>query len=336
MRWWGSLAASCAGILAVVDCGGGGGAPDDPVGLPGRTPTTTAAEAGAGDAGPSTAFPSSDDATAPVNGGRECDPSKPFGTPALLFDPTIRGATPRLSSDELAIYFTSDGATTGTDLFRAVRSSRSAAFGAPVPMTAQSSTANDNDPMVSADHLTLFFHSARSGNAELYMASRASTADDFGPASLVPNVNDPTVADAHAYYRSGGGGELFFVSLRGGATTYRVYMAKRAAQGYAMPSLVPGLAGAWNDWQPMVTEDGLTMVFASDRPAGKGGYDLWTTARASDGADWTTPVPIAELNSAASEFAGWISPDRCRLYFSSSVGTTNAAMQRLYVAARPF
>lgn len=333
MRWWGSLAALLAGALAVVDCGGGQGDPDDPVGLPGRNPTTKGADAGAGDA--STAFPTSDDATAPVAGDRECDPSKPFGTAALLFDPAMRGATPRLSADELTIYFTADGSTTGTDLFRAVRPSRTAAFGTPAAMTAQSSTANDNDPTVSADHLTLFFHSGRSGNAELYTAARASTSDDFGMPSLVPNVNDPAAADAHAYYRSAGGGELYFVSLRGGSATYRVHVAKRAAQGYAMPSVVPGLAGAWNDWQPMVTEDGLTMVLASDRPGGQGGFDLWMTTRSSDGADWGEPAPITEVSSAAADFAGWISADRCRLYFSSSKGTTNAAMQRLYLATRP-
>jgi hypothetical protein len=335
VRWWGCLAASLVGVLAVVDCGGGQGDPEDPVGLPGRSPDAKG-DGGVTDASVNPAFPSSGDATTPVNGDRECDPNKPFGAPVLLFDPAMRGATPRLSADELTIYFTADGATTGTDLFRAVRTSRQATFGPATAMTAQSSSANDNDPAPSADHLTLFFHSARSGNAELYTASRASLADDFGPASLVPDVNDPAAADAHADYRSAGGGELFFVSNRGGSATYRIHAAKRAGQGYAMPSLVAGLAGAWNDWQPMVTEDGLTMVFASDRPGGKGGFDLWTTSRASDGADWGEPVPIDELGSAAAEFAGWISADRCRLYFSSSRDTTNDATQRLYVAARPF
>lgn len=332
MRWWGSLVVSLA-CAAVVDCGGGSSDAERPVGLPGRAADTGGADAGAGD-GDGGAPSWGEDATAPVNGGQECDPGKPFGAPALLFDPALRSATPRLSADELTIYFTSDGVGTSTDLFRATRPSRSAAFGAPAVMTAQSSPSNDNDPTVSFDHLTLFFHSGRSGNNELYSATRPSTADDFGAPSLVAGVNDPAVADAHPYYRSGGGGELYFVSLRGSAT-YRVHVAKKSGAGFAMPGAIDELSGAWNDWQPMVTEDGRTMVFASDRPGGPGGYDLWIAGRPDDASPWGEPAPIAELGSVAGEFAGWISADRCRLYFSSS-RDTDPPVHRIYMAERSF
>lgn len=334
MRKWLSVAASALGILAVIDCGGeGDGLPDrSGVGLPDRDSTTTSAEAGAGDPDARPAFPDEGDATTPVNGDVECDPNKPFGTPQLVFDAATRSATPRLSADELTIYFTADGAA--TDLFRAVRPSRTARFGAPELMAAHSSPSNDNDPSVSLDHLTLFFQSNRSGNTELYYATRASLSVDFGAPSLVPDVNDPTVADAHAYYRAGGGGELWFVSLRGSAN-YRIHVAKKSGQGFGTPSAIVELSGAWNDWQPMVTEDGLAMVFASTRPNGLGGYDLWISTRVSDSAAWSDPTPLAELNSAANEFAGWLSPDRCRIYFSSSRDTTDNLVQRAYFAARP-
>jgi Tol biopolymer transport system component len=253
----------------------------------------------------------------------------------LLLDPALKSATPRLSHDELTIYFTSDNVGTGTDLLRAVRATKSDAFGTPATMTTQSSTSNDNDPAPSADHLSLFFHTGRAGNNDLWVTTRASTTADFGMPSAVPVVNDATAGDSHPYYRSGGGGELYFTSLRNASPQYRVHVAKKNVTGFMAPAVVPELVGAWNDWQPMVTEDGLTMLFASDRPTAGSGFHLYTTSRASEADPWGTPQPITELTSTepgVMEFAGWLSADRCRIYFSSSRDST---LQRAYFASRP-
>jgi Tol biopolymer transport system component len=198
----------------------------------------------------------------------------------------------------------------------------------------QSGTAGDHDPSVSADHLTLFFHSARSGVSDLYVATRASLTTPFGAAALVPGVNDPAAGDAHPYFRSAGGGELWLTSLRGG-TTYRIFRAKQSGTGFASPELVPGLSGAWHDWQPMITEDGRSLLFSSTRPGGQGGYDLWTASRASDDGAWEDLAPLSDANSPGNEFAGWLSADRCRVYFSSNRDAADPAVHRIFVAARP-
>jgi hypothetical protein len=314
-------------------------ASDKNEGAPGIPPRnrdagTTGGDGGANDSGNLSAFPIEQDSST-VSSGDECDPTKPFGTPALLFsDPNLKSATPRLSHDELTIYFTSDNATTSTDLFRAVRPSRAAAFGTPATMTTQSSASNDNDPAPSADHLSLFFHTGRGGNNDLWVATRGSTAADFGMPSAVPVVNDATVGDSHPYYRSSGGGELYFTSVRNASATYHVYVAKKNIAGFLTPTLVQELSGAWNDWQPMVTEDGLTMLFASDRPTAGSGFHLWIANRATDGDAWGTPQKISELEAPApaTDFAGWISADRCRIYFSSGRDST---IHRAYFASRP-
>lgn len=323
-------------IGATTSCGSGADSSDSQPGLPPRTREAGGGGGGgdgASDSGNLTAFPIGQDSSTPVNEA-ECDPSKPFGTPALLLAADLKSATPRLSHDELAIYFTSDNATTSTDLLRAVRTSRSASFGTPETMTTQSSASNDNDPAPSADHLSLFFHTGRGGNNDLWVATRASTSVDFGMPSAVPVVNDATAGDSHPYYRSAGGGELYFTTVRGGSTTYRIYVAKKNVAGFLAPAVIEELTGAWNDWQPMVTEDGLTMVFASDRPTAGSGFHLWTTNRASDNDAWGAPQKITELESAApaTDFAGWISADRCRIYFSSSRDST---IHRAYFASRP-
>lgn len=339
MRRVASLAVVVVAIGAtagIASCSSGADAPDRQSGLPPRTRdsgTLEDLEGGASDSGNLNAFPIEQDSSTPVDDG-ECDPAKPFGTPVMLFALDMKSATPRLSHDELTIYFTSDNANTATDLFRAVRPTRNAPFGTPVTMTTQSSTSNDNDPAPSADHLSLFFHTGRGGNNDLWVATRTSTATDFGMPSAVPVVNDAAVGDSHPYYRSAGGGELYFTSLRNASPTYRIHVAKKNVAGFVTPTVIQELAGAWHDWQPMVTEDGLTMLFASDRPTAGSGFHLWTSSRASENDPWGAPQKIAELESAAPsiEFAGWISADRCRIYFSSSRDST---IQRAYFASRP-
>ena len=77
-----------------------------------------------------------------------------------------------ISADGLAIYF-AHGPTVGDrDLFVATRASRSAPFGPPTLLDEASSTTEDNDPWISADQRTLLFASMRSGNRDIYIATR--------------------------------------------------------------------------------------------------------------------------------------------------------------------
>ena len=236
-----------------------------------------------------------------------CDKSAPFGAPQRLagIPDDYHAATPRLSLDELTIYFTTravppDGGAPHAELARATRPSRSAPFDAPAIMGAQSSTASDTDPTVGADHLTLWFHSGRSGNAELYFASRPSAESAWSAPALVPDVNT-TSAEAHAYYRASNA-ELWFISNRGG--NYDIFMAPRTLTGFAPPTAVTELNSDVNDWQPMITEDGLQVLLASDRRGGKGGFDLYLAKRGSTKAAFGAPVALAELNTEGAEFAG--------------------------------
>jgi hypothetical protein len=85
--------------------------------------------------------------------------------------------------------------------------------------------------------------------------------------------------------------------------------------------------GRWQDWQLAdfgpgfevgelhMTRDGHTVYFASARPGGKGGLDIWVSTRIGDG-KWGEPVDLAAVNSASSE--GWpaLSPDETELWIS--------------------
>ncbi len=268
------------------------------------------------------------DANVPDTG--PCDPKKPFGAPTRLpeFDAGAHQATPRLSHDELTIYFTTSGQ--GSELAKAARGSPTAPFGAPSIM-AESSPSNDNDPSVSFDHLMLFFHSNRGGNPDLYMAKRNKTIDPWGtPTAIAPLATD--AGEAHAYFRQAAG-ELWFVRDEG-ATAYDIFVAKQNGASFGPAQKVNELSSPVNDWQPQITEDGLTLVFASDRPGGKGKFDLWIARRTSTTLPFATPTPIDELNSIEDDYTGWLSDDGCRIWFSTDRNTAGANSQIFY-AERP-
>ncbi|HEY8078210.1 MAG TPA: hypothetical protein VIF62_28980, partial [Labilithrix sp.] len=202
--------------------------------------------------------------------GVACDTSLPFGTAQALPGAWVMGqtySTPRLSADELTIYFTTKSAAGDSDMAYATRTSIGSAFGAPQMLATLNSTANDNDPSVAADHLSIWFHSARGGNADIYTATRSSEAAAWGTPTAIAAVNT-TSAEAHAYFREAAS-ELWFISNRGG-TTYDIFCSAKSGTTYAAPVLVMPLESTSNDWQPQPSEDGLTILLASDRPNGKG------------------------------------------------------------------
>lgn len=66
-----------------------------------------------------------------------------------------------------------------------------------------------------------------------------------------------------------------------------------------------------------LSPDGQTLIFASDRPGGKGGIDLWRCTL--EGGEWSAPENLgAPINTEADEDYPSFSPDGKTLYFSSN------------------
>ena len=67
---------------------------------------------------------------------------------------------------------------------------------------------------------------------------------------------------------------------------------------------------------PSITKDGKTMYFASDKPGGYGGVDIYVTTREIGGA-WTTPVNLGpKINTSGDDMFPFIAEDGT-LYFAS-------------------
>jgi Tol biopolymer transport system component len=128
----------------------------------------------------------------------------------------------QLAGDE--VYFASDRTGAG-DIYRATRSG--VLFSTPALVDELATPAGEGDPVISADGLALFFRSDRAAplaGSNIYVATRATTAERFGAPSLVDAVS----SNAHEgpTWLSADGCRLYLWSDRAG--TADIYVATRA------------------------------------------------------------------------------------------------------------
>lgn len=264
-----------------------------------------------------------------------CDPTGTFDAPVPLasLNTANSESTPRLTADELELFFKSDQGM-NVNIYTAQRSTTSRPFDAPIALTKVNTAADDGNPSLSSDGLMLFFESNRvSGEGyHLYVSVRTSRVGEFSAPSEVANVNSAAVTDYDAQpFVTADGQELWFISTRtGGLGGFDIYRAVWSGSNFANAAAITALNSNVNDHLPTLSADKLTIYFASDRSGGKGGFDIWTAHRSTTTGGFPAPTLVAELNSNANETVGWLSPDNCRLYFSSDVAGTSD----LYVAVR--
>jgi outer membrane protein OmpA-like peptidoglycan-associated protein/Tol biopolymer transport system component len=74
---------------------------------------------------------------------------------------------------------------------------------------------------------------------------------------------------------------------------------------------------AYSEKHPSISSDGKRLYFASDRPGGYGGLDIWMSKLEKNGA-WSFPVNLGEnINTPGNEQSPFIHPDNQSIYFSS-------------------
>ena len=329
-----------------------GGGPDATGGL-GPDAGDSAAKDGAreanppGDASPDSTVDSGPDAPAPADAGADtapaadagdagspCDPTKPFAAPVLLtsLQSAGRDGDLRLLPDELTGFFWSSRGDAGSpDLYTTTRADTMSAFGNVSLLNNVNSGSYQYDPTVTADGLTLAFRSSRDGGAggdDLYWASRASTGGDFAGVAPIAGVNSSS-SDVQPFLIPSGT-EIYFSSNRTG--DYDIYRATGSGGTFAAPTAVSevNMTGVV-DQNPAVSADDLTILFSSDRTGGMGARDIWIATRSSTSATFGTPTDLAGVNTAGSDYPGWLSPDGCRLYLHSDVSGSS----HIYLATRP-
>ena len=93
---------------------------------------------------------------------------------------------------------------------------------------------------------------------------------------------------------------------------------KLTSRSYPRPTSITSLnSSKANDLSATITNDGMFMIFASDREGGFGGFDLYMTMKLPNG-EWGLPVNLGpKINTDVDENYPSISADGKTLYFAS-------------------
>lgn len=184
-------------------------------------------------------------------------------------------------------------------------------------------------PSLSVDEQTIFFTVLGPPNPDL-APSRLKLQEDFyyakkegnswvGRTYLGPPVNTNTNEGAQSI--TADGKYIFFTSCNrpnGHGPMCDIYFARIDADGKWTDPLNLGdvVNTRYSEKHPAISADGRILYFTSNRPGGKGSYDLWMTVR--NGNTWSEPVNLGDsINTPGIEQSPFIHPDQRSLYFSS-------------------
>jgi Tol biopolymer transport system component len=254
-----------------------------------------------------------------------------FGTPSKL-GPAVNSSasegTPSVTPDGLELYFEYRGPGThgNGDIYVSKRATTDDPWGEAMNLgPTVNGSYYDSYPSISADGLTLYFTSNRSG-WDLWVTTRVTRDDPWGtPVNLGSPVNSPD--NEFGPCISAEGLSLYFTSFRPGGFGYDdLWLTTRATTNdtWSVPvNLGPTINSSYHEAFPSISADGRMLFFcdhmgAPFRPGGYGGQDIWFTTRATLNDPWEEPVNVgSNINSSRWDFSPSISADGSTLYFAS-------------------
>jgi hypothetical protein len=312
-----------AGGLEPVDAGSSGAAGADAGPDPGPLPTCSDAVQNQGEAEVDC-------------GGPSCAPCPcAFGAPEPLGNPNNAGSVwaPTLSSDGRTMYLSLTVPGFNEQVAVAARPDRGNTFGNLSILPSPVNTSTEGTPELSADGLSLYFFSQRFGGVgtrDLYVATRASTASQFGSVTVLSGLNSLQRDDRP--WLSPDELSIYFSSQRASFTD-DLWRATRSARtdSFGAATSVTELNSTGNDAGASLTQDGKLVLFASDRAGGVGGMDIYRATRASTSSPFSTPELVAELNSSADDFDVQLSADGQEVFFASNRNSVSYRIWRSLV-----
>jgi Tol biopolymer transport system component len=206
------------------------------------------------------------------------DWGKPVPLPPPVNSP-YADSGPSLSADGLSLYFGSDrpGSYGSYDLWVTTRKSKDAPWGPPMNLGPKvNGPYYDNHPSISADGLSLYFDSSRPGGQgyDVWVTTRKTTQHAWGtPVNLGPAVNTGGIELSPS---TSSGDLVLFFDRR--IVDRDIWMVARSTPdgpwGLAVNPGAP-VNTLFFDTDPCPAVNESMLHFASDRPGGVGGQDLW-------------------------------------------------------------
>ena len=176
---------------------------------------------------------------------------------------------PCISAGGLSLYFASirPGGSGLQDIYVSKRAAIDAPWENPVNLgPAVNGPAPDVFPSISSDGLTLYFYSLRSGNGDIFVATRTSVDEPFGPAENIgPPINTPDQDEGTPHISSDG--KILFFTARW-TDTWDIWMSRRTSPDglWGEPvNLGPPVSTAGGESGPSMTSDGTRFFFHGNR-----------------------------------------------------------------------
>jgi hypothetical protein len=174
----------------------------------------------------------------------------------------------------------------------------------------------DINPYISSSENLLVYSSNRSKCYNIYVSKKGATDNDWNlpkqAGSYINTANDEFVAGLSS------SGKNLFVHYNQLSGFEDINMSVRE-KGLFRDLGDPGnkINTTYREEGACMTDNGDTMFFASDKPGGIGGFDIYYSLRLPDGS-YGTPINIGEpINTKSDENYPNLSPDGKKLYFAS-------------------
>jgi len=194
-----------------------------------------------------------------------------------------------------------------------------------VPIDSVNMAADSNDvisgPNFSYDGNRIYFHASFDGGfgaEDIYFSERVG--DNWTePENMGPEINSssfdgfPTI--------STDGKTLYFTrnskNIPEGINEfcYEIYASQKTDSGWSEPAVLPYPVNLGCEKAPKIMADNRTLIFASLREGGIGGFDLYQSRLNEDG-DWVKPVPLEYVNTTDDDLFSSISASGDLMYFS--------------------
>lgn len=211
--------------------------------------------------------------------------SGPYGTFSAATQITELGSSsteagPSIRGDNLEIFFYSNraGGTGSLDLWRATRATPTGTFSTPVEVTELNTTGSDSGPSITADGLTIFFATSRTGGMggnDIWTSTRPTLAAPFATPTPVTELNS-TTNDGDPQISADGLTIVFESTRPGGMGGSDVWFASRVSP--SMPFSAPvnlSTNSTTSDDAPSLSSSGDELFFCSTRTGGPGSFDLY-------------------------------------------------------------
>jgi len=243
---------------------------------------------------------------------------------AALNNPAANDVAPTLTQDALTLWFCSDrpGGLGGYDVYVTTRASISAPWAPPVTEPTLNSPQAENYIAVRGDGQEMYISGNRigtSGVSDLWVATRAgpgwNTPTNVTVLNSIGLDDDPSL--------TGDGLEIFFTSNRAGtmgqASLWRSTRPDLISP-WTTPVRVAELDTTFAEHSPSISDDGLTLFYASDQAGGVGSSDFWVAKRPDRNSPFGAAVNVREVNSVQWDFNADLTADEFTLYPCSYPG----------------